>query len=162
MSYCSQVKDILGCLQESRNFPNLDSDCMNALKQVIDTEWKFDSQLNSNCKGDISFHCPLSVGVMEATRCLTRKFRSKELTKKCNFYFKDLLKEVVYLYLQVLSVLFIVPFRPRTNLLIRNCLRGSVRMHLHSCVPAALRSITSAVSFILSWITKSVRAAENR
>ena len=100
-TYCSQAKDVLSCLQDSKNLPNLDSNCKNALKRVPDTEWKFDSQLNSNCKGDITFHCPFSVGIMEAMNCLTPKFKSKDLTKKCNFYIKSLLAEVVYLYLDI-------------------------------------------------------------
>ena len=93
--YCSLAKDTISCLQEFRNRPNLDSDCKNALEQVADTEWKFDSQLNSNCKGDITFHCPFSVGIKEATRCLTRKFRAKELSKKCDFYIRGVLAEEV-------------------------------------------------------------------
>ncbi|KAI6645810.1 Golgi apparatus protein 1 [Oopsacas minuta] len=86
--YCSKVsaQQLVRCLKTSTN---LDPDCKQALSDVnedTDTEWKFDSHLNKNCKRDILTSCPTSVSITDALKCLYDLFKSQSASKLCENY----------------------------------------------------------------------------
>ena len=99
LTFCSHVSshEVVDCLQGSINKPGFHSECKNALihaMEMSDPEWKFESQLNKNCKKDLSLHCPHVTHVKEAINCLSPIYRSGILTKTCRAYIEPLVDQV--------------------------------------------------------------------